>query len=65
MQASYKFTAEDKSVNVRKTQINEFCTFIKSIFKDDKNLSGPVILTGDFNINSFKHNIYNGIVENE
>ena len=52
MQASYNYIPNNKSIKVREEQLEIIFNFIKSIINDKDTLIGPIILTGDFNINS-------------
>ena len=63
-QASYTFTADDASSQVKKSQVDELCSFVSSVF-DEKKLSGPVIITGDFNINTLVNEGHDGVVQSE
>jgi endonuclease/exonuclease/phosphatase family metal-dependent hydrolase len=52
MQASYTYVPNENSIKVREKQLDIICNFIKLIINDKDTPIGPIILTGDFNINS-------------
>ena len=52
MQASYDYFPNESTLKVREKQLETIINFIKSIINDKNTPIGPIILTGDFNINS-------------
>ena len=52
MQASYDYFPNESCLKIREKQLETVINFIKSIINDKNTPIGPIILTGDFNVNS-------------